>query len=90
MKSRKAKFGDGTRAQNSAREIGAEGKVEGKEAAAPATSAARFNYTLQTRDMSKSDASYRLRHLLKVSSYVYIQIYTYIHIESIICMNICI
>ncbi|KAK0075030.1 hypothetical protein PV325_007475, partial [Microctonus aethiopoides] len=68
MKSRKAKSGDGTRAQNSAREIGAEGKVEGKEAAAPATSAARFNYTLQTRDMSKSDASYRLRHLLKVSS----------------------
>lgn len=35
---------------------------------AAATSAARFNYTLQTHDMSKSYTSYRLRHLLKVSS----------------------
>lgn len=35
---------------------------------AVATSAARFNYTLQTHDMSKSYTSYRLRHLLKVSS----------------------
>lgn len=35
---------------------------------APATSAARFNYTLQTHDMSKSYTSYRLCHLLKVSS----------------------
>ena len=36
---------------------------------APATSAARFNYTLQTHDMSKSYTSYRLCHLLKVSSH---------------------
>lgn len=34
----------------------------------PSTSATRFNYTLQTHDMSKSYTSYRLCHLLKVSS----------------------
>lgn len=39
-----------------------------RERRTPATSAARFNYTLQTHDMSKSYTSYRLRHLLKVSS----------------------
>lgn len=31
----------------------------------------RFNYTLQTHDMSKSYTSYRLCHLLKVSSRAY-------------------
>lgn len=41
---------------------------ETRERRTPATSAARFNYTLQTHDMSKSYTSYRLRHLLKVSS----------------------
>lgn len=41
---------------------------EMRERRTPATSAARFNYTLQTHDMSKSYTSYRLRHLLKVSS----------------------
>lgn len=41
---------------------------EREREASSATSAARFNYTLQTHDMSKSYTSYRLRHLLKVSS----------------------
>lgn len=40
----------------------------GRAERTPATSAARFNYTLQTHDMSKSYTSYRLCHLLKVSS----------------------
>lgn len=41
---------------------------ETRERRTPSTSATRFNYTLQTHDMSKSYTSYRLCHLLKVSS----------------------
>lgn len=52
---------DGSERRTRARE-----RARGRRAAA--TSAARFNYTLQTHDMSKSYTSYRLRHLLKVSS----------------------
>lgn len=44
------------------------GERETRERRTPSTSATRFNYTLQTHDMSKSYTSYRLRHLLKVSS----------------------
>ena len=53
-------------ADGSERRTRASERARGRRAAA--TSAARFNYTLQTHDMSKSYTSYRLRHLLKVSS----------------------
>lgn len=44
------------------------GERRARERRTPSTSATRFNYTLQTHDMSKSYTSYRLCHLLKVSS----------------------